>query len=97
MRPPTRPIGVSLTRKPLASPIPHTMRSGLVGISFRCRFRTAPSGPISTTALYSVPRLNSPSRSWMPIETVTFSRRAAAWIGFRSPALRSTEFSINRR
>ena len=77
--------------------MPHTMRSGLVGTSLRWRFSTPPSGPINTTVLYSVPRLYSPSRSWMPIETVTFSLRAAACIGFRSPAFKSTEFSISLR
>jgi len=46
-----RPQGVSTTFKPEPSPNPHTMRSGLVGISFRCRLRTAPSGPITRTVL----------------------------------------------
>ncbi len=46
-----RPAGVSTARNPDASPKPCTMRSGLVGISLRCRFSTLPSLPMTTTLL----------------------------------------------
>jgi len=42
-----RPQGVSTTRRPVASPQPQSMRSGLVGISLRWRLSNAPSGPIT--------------------------------------------------
>ena len=51
VRPAMTPEGVSVTRSPVASPAPHTIRSGLVGISLRWRFRISPSGPMRTTVL----------------------------------------------
>ena len=76
--------------------MPHTMRSGLVGISLRWRLRSFPSGPMTTTVLNSVVPLNALSSSWMPITIVTPCRAAASWSGCKSPRARSTAFSRSR-
>ena len=66
---------MSTTLSPEASPIPQTMRSGLVGINLRCRLSSAPSGPIVTTVLKSVVPLKRLSISLIPMTTVVFVLR----------------------
>ena len=49
--PPSLPKDVSNTRRSLASPRPQKIRSWWVGISFRWRPMTSPSGPMNSIVL----------------------------------------------
>ena len=80
--PPTRPTGVSTTRRPAASPLAQTLRSVWVGVSLRCTLSRQPSSPMVTSELNSEP-LCGRARSLMPTTTHTSCSRAAARIGAR--------------
>src|SRR5260221_3656081 len=51
---------------------------GLVGMTVRCRFKSAPSGPIVTTVVHSVAPLKSVPRSWAPHTKLNWRALAAS-------------------
>ena len=81
-----RPTAVSTTRRPLPSPKPQTMRSGLVGISLRWRLAMRPSASMIATLLKSVLLAGARSISLKPGDDDDAAARAMSRSGAQAVA-----------
>ena len=97
MSPPTRPNGVATVARSACSPCPQMRRSGPVSTSLRCRCSSFPSGPNTSSELYSVPPPGSisftPTARWTSCSAAISPSSSAAAPGITTAWSTSMAYS----